>query len=45
VVLIDTSRIHELGWYSKRTSTDAVRSAARRLLGTEKFRLTVDTLS
>jgi UDP-glucose 4-epimerase len=44
VVLLDTNKIHELGWYSKRTSTDAVRAAARRLLGTEKFRLTVDTL-
>ncbi len=45
VVLLDTRKIHELGWYSKRTSTDAVRTAARRLLGTDQFRLTVDTLS
>jgi UDP-glucose 4-epimerase len=45
VVLLDTNKIHQLGWYSKRTSTDAVRAAARRLLGTETFRLTVDTLS
>ena len=45
VVLLDTTRIHELGWTCKRTSTEAVRSAARRLLGTEKFRLTLDTLS
>ena len=45
VVLLDTHKIHELGWYSKRTSTEAVRTAARRLLGTDQFRLTVDTLS
>ncbi len=45
VVLLDTTRIHEHGWYCKRTSTEAVRSATRRLLGTERFRLTLDTLS
>jgi UDP-glucose 4-epimerase len=45
VVLLDMNRIHELGWHCRRTSTEAVRSAARRLLGTEKFRLTLDTLS
>ena len=45
VVLLDTTKIHELGWYSKRTSTEAVRAAARRLLGTERFSLTLDTLS
>jgi UDP-glucose 4-epimerase len=45
VVLLDTTRIHELGWTCKRTSTEAVRSATRRLLGTEKFRLTLETLS
>ena len=45
VVLLDTNRIHELGWYSKRTSTEAVRVAARRLLGTDRYRLTLDTLS
>jgi UDP-glucose 4-epimerase len=45
VVLLDTTHIHDLGWTCKRTSTEAVRSATRRLLGTEKFRLTVDTLS
>src|SRR5262249_375656 len=44
VVLLDTSRIHELGWYAKRTSNDAVRIATRRLLGKEKFSLTVETL-
>ncbi len=44
VVLLDTTKIHELGWYAKRTSTEAVRIATRRLLGTDKFRLTVDTL-
>jgi UDP-glucose 4-epimerase len=45
VVLLDTQKIHELGWYARRTSTDAVRTATRRLLGTDPFRLTVDTLS
>jgi UDP-glucose 4-epimerase len=45
VVLLDTTKIHELGWYSKRTSTEAVRLAARRLLGSERYRLTLDTLS
>jgi UDP-glucose 4-epimerase len=44
VVLLDTSKIHELGWYARRTSTEAVRTAARRLLGTDRFSLTVDTL-
>ena len=44
VVLLDTTKIHELGWWAKHTSNDAVRRAARRLLGTEKFALTVDTL-
>ena len=44
VVLLDTTKIHELGWWSKRTSTEAVRVATRRLLGTEKYRITVDTL-
>jgi len=27
VVLLDTHRIHQLGWYAKRTSTEAVRTA------------------
>jgi len=44
VVLLDTTKIHELGWYAKRTSNDAVRSATRRLLGTEKFNLDGRTL-
>jgi UDP-glucose 4-epimerase len=44
VVLLDTAKIHEHGWYAKRTSTDAVRIATRRLLGTDRFRLTVKTL-
>ncbi len=44
VVLLDTSKIHELGWHAKRTSNDAVRSAVRRLLGTEKFTLTTRAL-
>lgn len=45
VVLLDTSKIHDLGWYAKRTSDDAVRMATRRLLGTEPFKLRLDTLS
>jgi UDP-glucose 4-epimerase len=44
VVLLDTSRIHEWGWFAKRTSDEAVRVATRRLLGTEKFKLTAETL-
>lgn len=44
VVLLDTTKIHELGWWAKRTSNDAVRTATRRLLGTDKFALTVETL-
>ncbi len=45
VVLLDTSKIHELGWYARRTSNDAVRIATRRLLGKEKFALNIDTLT
>jgi UDP-glucose 4-epimerase len=44
VVLLDTSKIREIGWHVRHTSEEAVRIAARRLLGTEKFRLTVETL-
>ena len=44
VVLLDTTKIHELGWWAKRTSNDAVRIAARRMLGKEKFMLTTETL-
>jgi UDP-glucose 4-epimerase len=44
VVLLDTSKIRTLGWTVRRTSEEAVRAAARRLLGKEKFRLTVETL-
>ena len=45
VVLLDTSKIHDLGWCAKRTSDDAVRTATRRLLGVEPFKLRLDTLS
>ena len=45
VVLLDTSKIHDLGWYAKRTSDDAVRAATRRLLGTDLFKLSLDNLS
>jgi UDP-glucose 4-epimerase len=44
VVLLDTSKVHELGWFAQRTSTDAVRAAARRVLGKESYKLTVSTL-
>jgi UDP-glucose 4-epimerase len=44
VVLLDTTKIHELGWYCRRTSNDAVRIATRRLLGTDNFKLSVETL-
>jgi UDP-glucose 4-epimerase len=44
VVLLDTEKIHRLGWYAKRTSNDAVRTATRRLLGSETFVLTTGTL-
>ena len=44
VVLLDTTKVHELGWYAVRTSTEAVRVAARRLLGRDSYRLTADTL-
>lgn len=44
VVLLDTTKIHKLGWYAKRTSDEAVRAAVRRMLGKEKFKLTIDTL-
>lgn len=43
VVLLDTDKIHQLGWYAKRTSNDAVRIATRRLLGKEDFNLIVDS--
>ncbi len=45
VVLLDTTKIHELGWWAQRTSNDAVRIATRRLLGKEKFSLTTETLT
>jgi UDP-glucose 4-epimerase len=44
VVLLDTTKVHELGWYAVRTSTEAVRVATRRILGRDAYRLTVDTL-
>jgi UDP-glucose 4-epimerase len=45
MVLLDTNRVHQLGWYAQRTSDEAVRTATRRLLGKEKFTLTVETLA
>jgi UDP-glucose 4-epimerase len=44
VVLLDTSKVHDLGWFAKRTSDDAVRAATRRLLGTERFKLNLENL-
>jgi UDP-glucose 4-epimerase len=44
IVLLDTTRIHELGWHAQRTSNDAVRIATRRLLGKDNFSLTLETL-
>ena len=44
VVLLDTSKIHKLGWYAKKTSDQAVRIAVRRLLGKEKFKLSVNNI-
>ena len=44
VVLLDTTKIHDLGWWCKRTSSEAVRVATRRLLGKDKFMLTVENL-
>ena len=44
VVLLDTSKIHNLGWFAKRTSDDAVKAATRRLLGTERFKLSLENL-
>ena len=45
VVLLDTSKIYDLGWSAKRTSDEAVRTATRRLLGTERFKLSLESLS
>ena len=44
VVLLDTSKIHQLGWYAKRTSDEAVRVATRRLSGQDDYKLTVETI-
>ncbi len=44
VVLLDTTKIHELGWWCKRTSNEAVRIATRRLLGKDNFKLDVGNL-
>jgi len=44
VVLLDTDKIHKLGWFSKYTSSEAVRIATRRLLDKEQLNLTVETL-
>lgn len=43
VVPLDTTQIRKLGWKNIRSSNEAVRIATRRLLGKEKFSLTVDT--
>jgi hypothetical protein len=43
-VLLDTTKVRGIGWNSRHTSEEAVRIATRRLLGTDTFRLTVETL-
>ena len=40
VVLLDTTKIHKLGWYAEKTSDEAIRIATRRLLRKDKFKLT-----
>ena len=45
VVLLDTSYVHSLGWYAQRSSDEAVRTATRRMLGTEQFQLSVDNIN
>jgi UDP-glucose 4-epimerase len=44
VVLLDTTKVRGIGWNSRHTSEEAVRIATRRLLGSDQFRLTVETL-
>lgn len=44
VVLLDTTKIHTLGWYARHTSDEAVRMATRRLLGKDAFLLSVKTI-
>lgn len=44
VVLLDTLQLHNLGWYAKASSNNAIKTAARRILGKEKFKLTIDIL-
>jgi UDP-glucose 4-epimerase len=44
LVLLDTERIREIGWNIRRTSEEAVRVAARRMIGSDHFRLTLETL-
>lgn len=44
VVLLDTAKVHQLGWQAKYTSNEAVSIAVRRLLGKETFMLTTDTV-
>jgi UDP-glucose 4-epimerase len=44
VVLLDTERIREIGWNIRHTSEEAVRVAARRMIGSDQFRLTLETL-
>lgn len=41
VVLLDTDKVHQLGWRAKHTSNEAVVKAVRRMLGAEKFKLSV----
>jgi UDP-glucose 4-epimerase len=44
VVLLDTTKVRGIEWKCRHSSEEAVRVAARRLLGKDKFRLTTETL-
>lgn len=37
VVLLDTAKVHKLGWYAHYASDEAVRMATRRMLGKDNF--------
>lgn len=41
VVLLDTTQIKKLGWKTLKNSNQAVKSAVRRMLGIEKFNLSI----
>lgn len=43
VVLLDTNKVQQLGWRARYSSNQAVARATRRMLGTEKFKLSVQS--